>query len=75
MDKLLHLMIGIIIGMSVTLCTGSILIALAIALAIGLIKEVIDMNEDGTFDFWDAFATLIGALLGSGFVWLCAYLQ
>ncbi len=74
-DKLLHLLAGIIIGMGVTLCTGSIMMALAIALAVGMIKEIIDMNEDGVFDFWDIFATLIGALLGSGFVWLCAYLQ
>ena len=77
MDKLLHLMVGIIIGMVVTLCTGSVVLGIAVALAAGLIKEIFDVSnsDNGEFSFWDMFATLLGGLIGAGFVWLCYVVQ
>jgi hypothetical protein len=71
MDKLLHFLVGIIIGMAVTLCTGNLLIGIAAALAGGLIKELWDFTSGEPFDFWDVFWTLIGGLAGGVFSWLC----
>jgi len=73
MDKLVHLMVGVIVGMMVTMCTGSILLGVAVALALGLIKELFDYADpdDGHFNFWDMFLTMLGGLLGAGFVFLC----
>jgi hypothetical protein len=73
MDKLLHFFVGIIIGMAVTMCTGSLLFGVAAALAIGMLKEFWDLTrpDNGVFDFWDIFWTLIGGLLGAGFSFLC----
>jgi len=73
-DKLLHLLVGTIIGMVVVLCSGSFLAGLAAALAAGILKEIYDTFGNGTVDFWDIFATTVGGLLGSGFVIFCILL-
>ena len=70
-------MSGVIIGMIVALCTGMVLLAIAAALAAGLIKEIFDLSspDDGEFSFWDLFMALLGGLIGAGFVWLCNAMQ
>jgi hypothetical protein len=75
-DKILHILVGVILGMAGMLCTQSVFIAIGIAMAVGLMKEVWDYLDeaDGIFDFWDLVATTIGGFLGTGFVILCAIL-
>jgi hypothetical protein len=75
-DKLLHLLVGVILGMVGMLCTQSLVLTIGVAILVGLMKEIWDYLDDnnGILDFWDLVYTTIGGFFGAGFVVLCAIL-
>ena len=64
-DKILHLIVGFIVGAVVHYFTLGTLWALVAVIAVGVGKEIYDLNIKKTmFDFFDMFATLLGGWLG-----------
>jgi hypothetical protein len=72
-DTMLHLFMGIVIGQLTTSCTDSFLLgipaALAAAIVVSLIKELLNVND--TSYFWNMSATTIGGAIGSGMTATC----
>lgn len=69
-DKQLHLLAGMLLAALMYPFLGHL--AIAAAIAIGLIKEymVDEIRPGGCPDIWDAVATALGALLVAAFVLL-----
>ncbi len=72
-DKITHFFAGTTIALFVMQCNSSILIALAITLFLGLFKEFFDFlnPNNGNFNFWDLFATVLGGIIGAAASAIC----
>lgn len=62
-DKQLHFLGGIVLCLAVSLFFGGI-VGLAIAVVVGVAKELWDAHGHGTPDVWDAVATVAGGVTG-----------
>ena len=70
-DKVLHVIVGFIIGFLGAYFFGSALFGFGLACLAGLSKEVYDkISGKGTVEGLDALATMFGGLLGSGIYYL-----
>lgn len=68
MDKQAHLWWGMaMVGLLYPVMSTS---SLALACAIGLLKEVVDSRDGRKFDFEDLMATCVGAALANAWIWM-----
>ena len=70
-DKILHVIVGFVIGFLGACCLGSALFGFGLACVAGLSKEVYDkVSGKGTVEGLDALATMFGGLIGAGIYYL-----
>ena len=67
-DKILHLIAGFIITAIVGLAFGSVAYGLIAGFVAAVGKEIYDYKVNGVYDFFDMFATLLGAFVGGALV-------
>ena len=61
-DKTLHFIYGFLIAGAVALGLSNLLYGILAGFAAGIAKETKDYFSYGTFDFFDMFATMLGAV-------------
>lgn len=61
-DKLLHYIAGFLIAGIISLGTGDLVYGLIAGVTAGFFKEIIDYFRYGGGDFFDFFATALGAV-------------
>ena len=69
-DKIYHLIAGAVIGSGVFIATGSAAWGIGAAAAAGIVKELYDMNGNGTVEALDAVATCAGGIVACGMLLL-----
>ena len=62
-DKLIHFLGGGCIASVALGLSGSMVVAVAVTVAIGVAKEAWDAMGNGTPEIWDAVATAAGSLI------------
>lgn len=67
-DKVLHLLAGFVITTIIGLLFGHVVYGLIAGFVAAVGKEVYDYKVNGVYDFFDMFATLLGAFVGGALV-------
>ena len=62
-DKIYHFIAGFIITVIFALASGSVAYGLMVGVLAGIAKELYDHYDYGVYDFFDMFATFIGAFV------------
>lgn len=64
-DKVMHAETCALIAVVAKRSTGSMVIGAAVALGVGLLKELYDVATGGVFDWKDVAADAVGAVVGA----------
>lgn len=64
-DKVMHAETCSLIAVVAKRCTGSVAIGAAVALGVGLLKELYDVATGEEFDWRDVAADTVGAVVGA----------
>ena len=64
-DKVMHVETCALIAVMAKRCSGSVVIGAAVALGVGLLKELFDVAMGGVFDWKDVAADAVGAVVGA----------
>lgn len=64
-DKVMHVETCALIAVVAKRCSGSVVIGTAVALSVGLLKELYDVATGEAFDWKDVAADAVGAVIGT----------
>ena len=64
-DKVMHVETCSLIAVVAKRCSGSVVIGAAVALGVGLLKEMYDVATGEVFDWKDVAADSVGAVVGA----------
>lgn len=64
-DKVMHVETCALIAVVAKRCSGSVVIGAAVALGVGLLKELYDATTGEVFDWKDVAADAVGAVVGA----------
>ncbi|WP_308284956.1 hypothetical protein [Prevotella sp.] len=64
-DKVMHVETCALIAVVAKRCSGSVAIGAAVALGVGLLKELYDVATGEEFDWKDVAADAVGAVIGA----------
>ena len=64
-DKVIHVETCALIAVVAKRCTGSVVMGAAVALGVGLLKELYDVATGEEFDWKDVAADAVGATIGA----------
>lgn len=64
-DKVMHAETCALIAVVAKRCSGSVAIGAAVAMAVGLLKELYDVATGEEFDWMDVAADAVGAAIGA----------
>ena len=64
-DKVMHVETCALIAVVAKRCSGCVVIGAAVALGVGLLKELYDVATGGVFDWNDVAADAVGAVIGA----------
>lgn len=64
-DKVMHVETCALIAVVAKRCSGSVVIGAAVALGVGLLKELYDVATGEVFDWKDVAADAVGAVVGA----------
>lgn len=64
-DKVMHVETCALIAVVAKRCTGSAVVGAAVALGVGLVKELYDVATGEEFDWMDVAADAVGAAIGA----------
>ena len=64
-DKVMHVETCALIAVVAKRCSGCVVIGAAVALGVGLLKELYDVAAGGVLDWKDVAADAVGAVVGA----------
>ena len=64
-DKVMHVETCALIAVVAKRCSGCVVIGAAVALGVGLLKELYDVATGGVLDWKDVAADAVGAVVGA----------